>query len=160
MAPINRITRDDLAFFAEMRDGDNADVGTNTLDLYQRTATKSAFYPGQGTALGLIYAALKLNGESGEFAEHVGKAMRDDKFVAPISEDGCEQLRAPSGFFAGHLNPERKALLIKEAGDVLWYLSAICNELGVALSDVAYGNLVKLRDRGERDALQGSGDTR
>lgn len=155
MPPINRITRDDLQTFAASRLGEG-----NALDLYQRIATKSAFYPGQGTALGLIYAGLKLNGEAGEFAEHVGKAMRDDKLVATISEDGCEQLRAPSGFFAGHLTQERRISLTKEAGDVLWYLSTICNELGIALSDVAHGNLTKLCDRGERDKLQGSGDDR
>lgn len=158
MAPINRITRNDVEAFKDEQTAATIELGTmSSLDLYQRTATKSAFYPGQGTALGLIYVALKLNGESGEFAEHVGKAMRDDELV----EDGYrDEATALPCIVPGELTPERKVLLIKEAGDVLWYLSAICNELGVALSDVAYGNLVKLCDRGERDALQGSGDTR
>lgn len=158
MAQINRITRDDLAFFAGWTDDAKAPGQINNMmDEYQKVATKSAFYPGQGTALGLAYVALKLNGEAGEFAEHVGKAMRDDELV----EDGYrDEATALPCIVPGELTPERKVLLIKEAGDVLWYLSAICNELGVTLSDVAYGNLVKLCDRGERDALQGSGDTR
>lgn len=140
MAPINRITSDDVKAFAERP----------TLSAYQRAATKSAFYQGQGTALGLLSAALKLNGESGEIAEHVGKAMRDDALITSKGADVT----------LGHLTKERHALIVKEVGDVLWYLSAICNELGVDLADAAYTNLCKLCDRGERDALQGSGDDR
>lgn len=158
MPPINRITRDDLQTFAANRIGEN-----NALDLYQRLATKSAFYPGQGTALGLIYAGLKLNGEAGEFAEHVGKAMRDDDLMPVANPNGGEPHEfggGPIALLDARLTPERRIALTKEAGDVLWYLSTICNELGIALSDVAHGNLTKLCDRGERDALQGSGDDR
>lgn len=140
MAPINRITPDDVKAFAERP----------TLSAYQRAATKSAFYPGQGTALGLNYAALKLNGESGELAEHVGKAMRDDALIT----------RKGADVTLGQLTKERHALIVKEVGDVLWYLSAICNELGVDLADAAYTNLCKLCDLGERNTLRGSGDTR
>lgn len=143
---INCITEQDVARWKGAFRGDR-----NTLDNYQEVATKSAIYPGQGTALGLAYVSLKLNGEAGEFAEHVGKAMRDDALI-PV--EGGNQ------FYCATLTEERKAALIKEAGDVLWYLSSICNELGVQLSDVAYGNLCKLCDRGERGVLQGSGDER
>ena len=65
---INTITAADVAYVEAI----------GTLDAYQAAATKTAIYPGQGTPLGLAYCALKLNGEAGEFAEHVGKAMRDD----------------------------------------------------------------------------------
>ena len=152
MPPINRITRDDLQTFAANRIGEN-----NALDLYQRLATKSAFYPGQGTPLGLAYVGLKLNGEAGEFAEHVGKAMRDDDLIVDATGNTDE---VPRHILFGSLTQERRIALTKEAGDVLWYLSTICNELGIALSDVAHGNLTKLCDRGERDMLQGSGDDR
>ena len=43
---------------------------------------------------------------------------------------------------------------------MLWYLSAICNELGIKLSNAAIGNLTKLSDRQVRDVLRGSGDER
>lgn len=49
---------------------------------------------------------------------------------------------------------------MKEVGDCLWYLSAICNELGISLAEAASFNLAKLKDRTDRDALRGSGDTR
>lgn len=146
MTAINKITRQDVHWFADNH------PGAGTMDLYQTIATKSAIYPGQGTPLGLAYVALKLNGEAGEFAEHVGKAMRDDGLMTigqrnnkPASE---------------YLTSERRALLIKEIGDQLWYLSAACNELGISLSEAALGNLEKLCDRTERDALRGSGDER
>lgn len=143
-------------------DGDAVDnfVEEPTLANYQRLATRTAIYPGQGTPIGLAYCALKLNGEAGELAEHVGKAMRDDDFL-PVSQ--CSREDPPFWLVAnlnGVLTPERKALLIKEVGDVLWYASAICNELGISLEDAATQNLVKLWDRSKRNTLQGSGDNR
>jgi NTP pyrophosphatase (non-canonical NTP hydrolase) len=129
---IDRITDEDVELFER----------TQTLNDYQRIATKSAIYPCQGTPIGLMYTALKGCGEAGEFAEHVGKAMRDD------------------GFFPSPLTEERWQLLVKEIGDELWYISAKCNELGVSLFGAALENLKKLKDRSERDKLQGSGDER
>ena len=117
-------------------------VDGNALDEYQRLATKTAIYPGCGTPLGLMYVALKMNGEAGEFAEHIGKAMRDDNFGS------------------SPLTSERRLALIKEVGDVLWYLSAACNELGIRLSTAATTNLEKLQSRTERGKLSGSGDNR
>lgn len=152
--PINIITNDDLDDFGARIFHDNA------LDEYQKIATKSAIYPGQNSPFGLIYVALKGAGEAGEFAEHVGKAMRDDMLIKAVNEDGCEQLNARSAFFAGHLTKECHELLVKEVGDQLWYLAAKCNELGISLSQVAFENLKKLADRGARGKLSGSGDNR
>lgn len=154
--PINKITRDNIAEFTTKRDQNPT---FNTIDLYQRTATKSAFYPGQGSPLGLTYVALKMNGEAGEFAEHVGKAMRDDNLMEP-GEYTLDGMNFPIVHASEALTEERRALIIKEMGDVLWYLSAACNELNMRLSEVALINLEKLCDRGERDAMQGSGDDR
>lgn len=158
---INKISRHDVDKFADhLTYLKNTDEQGNSLDEYQRIAGQSAIYPGNGSALGLAYVALKLNGEAGEFAEHVGKAMRDDGLIKPISEDGLEQLQAPSAFYSGELTPERHTALLKELGDQLWYIQAAARELGVTLSQVALMNLNKLCDRGERDKLRGSGDER
>ena len=113
------------------------------LNEYASKAMQTAIYPGAGTPMGLAYVALKMNGEAGEFAEHLGKAMRDDNFV---------------GY--GMLDKERHALLVKEVGDVLWYLAAACRELNITLEDAAQINLAKLADRNTRNKLQGSGDER
>lgn len=115
-----------------------------TFEEYEEAALRTAIYPGRGYPTGLMYVALKMNGEAGELAEHVGKAMRDDSF-------GVMSL-APT--------EERRELLIKEVGDVLWYLAAADNELGTDLSTIAETNIKKLADRAARGALQGSGDNR
>ena len=135
---INKINRGEVERFRK-----TLFVNRNALDFYQEIATKCAIYPGQGTPLGLAYTALKMNGEAGEFAEHVGKAMRDDELME-----------------RGTLTAERRTALIKEIGDVLWYVSAACQELGISLSYAATINLEKLLDRTERDVLRGSGDER
>lgn len=130
-------------------------IPNNDLDFYQEVASGSAVYPGQGSPLGLMYCALKLNGEAGELAEHVGKAMRDDGFGITVTElDGTPLEKIT------YMTPERRALIIKEVGDNLWYLSAICRELGIKLSEAAVGNLEKLSDRQKRGVLRGSGDER
>ena len=50
--------------------------------------------------------------------------------------------------------------LAKELGDVLWYVSQICNEIGIGMDTVMYMNVEKLLSRQERGTLQGSGDER
>ncbi len=135
--PINQITECDVANFVIAGQA----AGLNR---YQDIATKNATYPGKGTALGLIYVALKHAGEAGELAEHIGKAMRDDGF----------------GTLPVNLTHARREAIIKELGDNLWYLTAACDELDIKLLDVVLANLRKLADREKRGALSGSGDNR
>lgn len=157
MKKVNSITREDVATFGNYATNPTDVSHGNAMDLYQRLSTKSAIYPGQGTALGLAYVALKLNGEAGELAEHVGKAMRDDDLI----EDGYrDEATALPCLVPGELTDARRELIVKEIGDQLWYLSAACNELGITLTHAAHVNLLKLCDRSERDKLQGSGDER
>ena len=86
--------------------------------------------------------------------------MRDDSLM-PLSQ--CQR-EDPQFWLVANLNGkltvERKLALIKEVGDVLWYVAAICNELNITLAEAAETNLEKLFDRGERGKLQGSGDNR
>lgn len=126
-----------------------------TLNIYQTIALKSAIYPGRGTPIGLMYVALKGAGEAGEFAEHVGKALRDDNLL-----DMDELDEEFIGLSVSPLTPERRDKLIKEIGDQLWYLAAKCQELGITLGDAAHINLQKLASRTARGKLQGSGDDR
>lgn len=135
----------------------------NALDAYQSAAMETAIYPGQGTPMGLLYVSLKLNGEAGELAEHVGKAMRDDalfgsrRILVGQRMAGGEPVTA---VFCNSLTPERRNAIIREAGDVLWYIAAVCREMGVRLSDVAATNIDKLNSRKKRGSLRGSGDNR
>lgn len=87
----------------------------------------------------LNYVVGKLNGEAGELIEEVCKAMRDDY---------------------GVITEERRTKMIKELGDVLWYVAAICEELNIDLEAVAMINLDKLEKRAQEGKLRGSGSDR
>ena len=77
---------------------------------------------------------LGLAGETGELTEKVKKRFRD--------------------------GTQNEAEILKEAGDVLWYLAQIVSACGATLDDVATGNLAKLESRAARGVLSGSGDNR
>ena len=111
--------------------------GPMTLNDYQVKAWKTAIYPCKGH--NLIYPVLGLNGEAGEIAEACKKMMRDDH---------------------NHLTITRKADIIRELGDVLWYVAALCQELNIPMEKVAQINLRKLADRQECGTIQGDGDHR
>lgn len=87
----------------------------------------------------LIYPTLGLVGESGEVAEKIKKVLVNDK---------------------GVLTDERREYLLKELGDVLWYLSRLSQTLGSSLESVANGNIEKLKSRKERGVSMGDGDNR
>ena len=83
----------------------------------------------------LIENTLGLIGESGEIAEKIKKLLRDNTKV----EDQD---------------------IIKELGDVAFYLTALANYFGSSLEEVLQVNMIKLDDRQERGVLKGSGDNR
>jgi len=109
-----------------------------TLNDYQYAARKTAMFPRPDEGFP-AYPALGLAGEAGEVCEHIKKAIRDD---------------------SGQITDERRQALKKELGDVMWYLAAMCSELGLTMGEVAVANMDKLADRKERGVLQGSGDER
>ncbi|QBQ72075.1 hypothetical protein Milano_053 [Agrobacterium phage Milano] len=149
--PINRIERRDVENF---RTGNYST--RNALDQYQEIATRSAIYPGQGTPLGVMYAALGL-AEAGEVQNKVKKGFRDDgmiEFVDEPFQNGDVLVRFKS------ITPERREAIIKEMGGALWYMAALAKEIGVSLKEVACRNLDELCSRTERDTLHGDGDDR
>jgi hypothetical protein len=56
--------------------------------------------------------------------------------------------------------PDLEKKLLSEAGDVLWNLTAVLEDNGLFLEDVAHYNISKLRDREERGVLKGNGGNR
>jgi NTP pyrophosphatase (non-canonical NTP hydrolase) len=107
-----------------------------TLAEYQSAQQSTAIYPKHNS---VAYCCLGLVGESGEVAEHAKKSIRDD---------------------VGTISAERRTAMLKELGDVLWYISALSYELNSNLEEVAELNLIKLGSRKERGVLGGSGDER
>ncbi len=78
-------------------------------------------------------------GEAGEAWEKVKKMYRDD---------------------GGDLTEARKLLLLKELGDVLFYVTKAAHLIGCSLVDVANDNESKLTRRIAEGTLHGDGDAR
>lgn len=108
-----------------------------TFDEYQAASRETAQYPDMGR--NLAYPTLGLAGEAGEVAERVKKMYRDD---------------------GGKLTDQRRDAIKAELGDVLWYVAALCWELGINMREVAEYNVRKLHDRKARNMIQGDGDER
>lgn len=122
-----------------MSDAQMTDDDGNDFDAYQKWTKTTAIYPAadEGTEISIVYTTLGLVNEAGEFAGKVKKWIRDETPGDELAA-ACEA----------------------EAGDVLWYLARVCDELGISLSEVAIGNQRKLMDRKSRDVIGGSGDKR
>ncbi len=94
---------------------------------YQDAASLTALYPNR--LKNLEYPTLGLAGEAGEVANIVKKIQRD---------------------FSGEITDEIRAKLKDELGDVLWYISACADELGLTLTEIAEFNVEKLAKRHNR----------
>lgn len=101
------------------------------METYQQQAWSYAL----DTSKNPLYLFANLAGEVGELSSLVAKSVRDKH---DIDADK----------------------FIKEAGDVLWMLSAVCNYYGLSLDEVATTNLKKLEERKQKNTIQGSGDNR
>ncbi len=91
---------------------------------YQKEASSTAHYPNRLN--NLEYPTLGLTGEAGEVANIVKKIQRD---------------------FGGDLTDEVRQKLKDELGDVLWYISACADELGMSINEIAEYNVGKLAIR-------------
>ena len=91
---------------------------------YQSLASTTALYPRRMSTL--EYPTLGLAGEAGEVANIVKKIQRDHSGV--VTDDTRNKLK-------------------DELGDVLWYISACCDELGLTLTEIAEYNVDKLARR-------------
>ena len=87
----------------------------------------------------LMAYVLGLGGESGEVLEKFKKIVRDKN---------------------GELTAQDKEDIVKELGDVLWYIAVIADELNYDLQEVADINVKKLQKRKRDNKLKGSGDNR
>ena len=110
-------------------------------DDYQTLALSTAVY--QNIGENLVYPAMGLAGETGEYVDKVKKNWRNKGSMS-----------------AANLSPEEKTEFAKELGDCLWYISASARELGMDLTEIAVQNLAKLADRRNRGVIKSAGDNR
>lgn len=106
------------------------------LRAHMRRTHQTAVYPFAGLAnvQGLMYVGLGLAGEAGEIANQVKKIARDN---------------------GGMVTDDRRAKILDEMGDVMWYWLRLCHELGFDPYDVLAHNQKKLSERAATGTLQG-----
>lgn len=110
----------------------------NDIDSYQNeTVSKRLYFPKCDHEV--IYPALGLSGEVGEFQEKIKKVFRDKE---------------------GQFSPEDLEALKLELGDIMWNLVSCAQALGFKMSDVLEANIKKCESRRSRGKVQGSGDNR
>jgi NTP pyrophosphatase (non-canonical NTP hydrolase) len=114
-----------------------------TFKEYQEKALSTASYPSIGN--NLVYPSLGLAGEAGELVDKIKKISRNKGILVPSKSD---------------LTEDEKLAIIKELGDVCWYVSALAGELGTTLTEVATININKLFDRRDRNVIKSEGDNR
>jgi NTP pyrophosphatase (non-canonical NTP hydrolase) len=103
------------------------------IDIYQKASATTVMPSIENN---IEYFALGLASEAGEIAGLISKSLRDTD---------------------GDFNSDT---LVKELGDVLWFVAQIASFAGTSLSTVAEMNLAKLASRKQRGVLSGSGDNR
>lgn len=109
---------------------------------YQKEAHKTSKYSVaiiEGNEYPYAYPVAGLAEEAGEVAGKFAKAVRDE---------------------SGIISDERKEAIIKELGDVCWFIAELCTLMEVDLEVVMQKNLDKLADRAKRGVIGGSGDNR
>jgi NTP pyrophosphatase (non-canonical NTP hydrolase) len=95
---------------------------THTLDGYQTLAARTNDHKDQTPKENMAMLSLGVAGEAGEVADYMKKVLF-------------------------HLIPLDREKLIKELGDVMWYVACLASKEGIPLSEVAYKNIEKLKAR-------------
>ena len=120
-----------------------------TPDTYQLETAKTAIYPKHHWD---SYLFNGLTSEVGEFVGKAAKAYRKDLPRALFDRD--------SGVYYWDSQTFPIDDMFYELGDVMWFISQLCNEFGWRLEDLMEANILKLKGRQERGTIEGSGDFR
>jgi NTP pyrophosphatase (non-canonical NTP hydrolase) len=104
---------------------------------YQENAKLTSVYPKEYS---IIYPTIGLAGECGEVCEKIKKQIRDKN--------------------SDFLNEVFKKDIIKELGDVLWYVAILASDLNITMEEIAYTNILKLNERKNNNKINGNGDNR
>lgn len=97
-------------------------TGNEYQKLAQRTMIDEPGFTIPGKDMMTIWYALGLAGEAGEVANHVKKGIL-------------------------HQHVIKRDMIIKELGDVIWYIAALCENLDIELELIMASNIAKLIQR-------------
>lgn len=126
----------------------NADceIEFDILKEYEEFVAKSALW---NTALG------------GQNPTPAQRAQQRLSHYLGLAEESGEVLGVCKKSMCGNWSAEKtREQLVKELGDVLWYLTAVCLDAGIPLGEVIKTNVEKLNDRKKRGTIHGSGSDR
>ena len=110
---------------------------TKLTDVYSKNIAKGYESEDVKAKYRLYYTLFGICSEVGELQGKIKKLIRGDKGDKRLIEE-----------------------LSKELGDILWYISQTCTELGLSMNVVAKGNIDKLFSRMNRGKIKGDGDGR
>jgi len=88
---------------------------------------------------GWLYYTMGIAGETGELMEKIKKLFRDNN---------------------GIIDNDFKSALIKEMGDVQWYMARLADQFDIDFEVIFRTNVKKLQSRKKRNKLHGDGDDR
>ena len=128
-----------------------------TLNEYQEKAMSTCL----PTSDNFSYMMLNLVGEVGEFSSKVAKGIRKGECeIGSLDHQPKKREIKNELFFNTKLDEfmVQNNELMKEAGDILWQLSGLCEVMGWELEDVAKMNLDKLQCRKKEGTIDGNGD--
>lgn len=97
------------------------------------TSAQDCLYPGW------LYYILGTVGEAGELAEKIKKLFRDKN---------------------GVVDSEFKEEIVKEMGDIQWYMARLADQFDIEFNTIAETNIKKLQSRKKRNKIHGNGDDR
>lgn len=120
------------------------------LNMYQKSAMGTCM----PTSANPLYMLFELGEENGELLGKFAKAIRKG-YINFVDNDFV----ATKDFEFSDLE-EWRNLVKKEVGDILWGVAGICYVMGWSLEEVAKMNLEKLKDRANRNVIEGDGDVR
>jgi len=106
-----------------------------TFDDYSHDANITKVYPLNQQ---IIYPIMGLGGEAGELFNKIKKILRKRKDYTPAAIASLSILE---------FSPGQIQEVIDELGDCLWYLNAICLDMGFTFNQIAQENLIKLQER-------------
>ena len=122
----------------------------NLISDYNGLIQESKIYPENRP---IEYPSLGLAGEIGEVAEKVlGLCATGGK----VDETVKKTMRDNSGIFS----KEKREAILKELGDVLWYITATAQDIGYTIEDVITNNFNKIQKRINTNTQHGQGDNR
>ena len=87
----------------------------------------------------ILYPLIGMCGETGEVADKIKKVLRDKN---------------------GDFSDIDRLAILTEIGDTLWYMAALCQDLGYSLQTAANINLAKVTRRRVENTIHGEGDNR